>query len=318
MAISKTSTANRFAAQPRFELPGSEKQAITSEGAAPVRLFAAQGDGQPAGATTDAPKLGGRITVSVLVKPKQAIATKTLAKPEGRMSRAQFAAAHGADPAALKVVKAFAAAYGLSVDTEPGGPTTVQLTGSQSAMQKAFGVALSAHRLDDRTYRVREGAIFLPEELRGQVLAVLGLDNRPQAKAHFRRLDKIQAHGGERELHLRRCRWHSFVWISGEGRRLQGQTIGIIELGGGFRAGGHYRRTLSGLGAYGRLNVVSAVPVDKAERTLRTGRTDGADGEVMLDIEVSRGGGARVRRIAVYFAPNTDQGFIGCDFDRGA
>ena len=234
MAISKTSTENRFASQPRFALPGSEKQAITSESAQPVRLMAAQSDlqsGTPADAPTHAPKLSGRITVSVLIKPKQAIATKTLGKPGGRMSRAQFAAAHGADPASLRVVKAFAAAFGLSVDTEPGGPTTVQLTGSQSAMQNAFGVKLDAHRLDDRTYRVREGSIYLPDELQGHVLAVLGLDNRPQAKPHLRIAGPKAANTSFTPVQV------AALYGFPAGAQASGQTIGIIELGGGYRDG---------------------------------------------------------------------------------
>ena len=36
------------------------------------------------------------------------------------------------------------------------------------------------------SYRGRTGSIDLPDELTGIVDAVLGLDNRPQAKPHFR------------------------------------------------------------------------------------------------------------------------------------
>ena len=43
------------------------------------------------------------------------------------------------------------------------------------------------------TYRVREGSIQLPAELQGYVVAVLGLDNRPQAKPHFRVLGELDA-----------------------------------------------------------------------------------------------------------------------------
>lgn len=83
-----------------------------------------------------------------------------------------------------------------------------------------------------------------------------------------------------------------------------GYTCGIIELGGGF--------TQSDLKNYlveRGLPVpkVTAVSVDGARNS--PGSPDGADGEVMLDIEIaaSIAPGASYR---VYFAPNTDSGFL--------
>jgi len=58
---------------------------------------------------------------------------------------------------------------------------------------------------------------------------------------------------------------------------------------------------------YGR-PAVAAVSVDGA-RNAPTGDAGGPDGEVMLDIEVV-GAVAPRARIAVYFAPNTSQGFL--------
>src|SRR5262249_12060960 len=52
---------------------------------------------------------------------------------------------------------------------------------------------------------------------------------------------------------------------------------------------------------------VTAISVDGGTNTA-TGDGDGPDGEVMLDIEVA-GALAPQATIAVYFAPNTDQGF---------
>ena len=275
-----------FASQQRVPLAGSEKQPITSPEAQPVRLFAA---------SSSAPSTG-RITVSVLVKPRQPIATRTLGKSGSRMSRAQFAAAHGPDPASVKLVKAFAAEYGLTVDTTAGGPTTLQLTGSQSAMQKAFGVDLKPHTMDDRTYRVREGFIYIPQALTGHVLAVLGLDNRPQAQPHMR----IAKAANVSYTPVQVATLYGFP----AGAKATGQTIGIIELGGGYRAADltAYFKTLGQTAP-----VVTAVSVDKGKNSPST--ADGADGEVMLDIEVSAAV-APGCKVAVYFAPNTDQGFI--------
>ena len=84
-----------------------------------------------------------------------------------------------------------------------------------------------------------------------------------------------------------------------------GQTIGLIELGGGYRE--------SDLATYfASVNVpapsVVAVSVDQGGNH-PTGSANGPDGQVMGDIEVA-GAVAPGARIVVYFAPNTDAGFI--------
>jgi kumamolisin len=81
--------------------------------------------------------------------------------------------------------------------------------------------------------------------------------------------------------------------------------VGIIELGGGFKQ--------SDLQTYfAKLKVatptVVAVSVDNGQNA-PTGDANGPDGEVMLDVEVI-GAIAPQAKIAVYFAPNTDAGFL--------
>ena len=83
-----------------------------------------------------------------------------------------------------------------------------------------------------------------------------------------------------------------------------GQTIGIVELGGGYTTA-DIDTYFRGIGQTPPL--VSAVSVDKAKS--KPGTPNGADGEVMLDIEVA-GAVAPGATLAVYFAPNTDQGFL--------
>jgi len=85
----------------------------------------------------------------------------------------------------------------------------------------------------------------------------------------------------------------------------KGQCVGIIELGGGF-VPADLKTYFSRL-KVGSPNVI-AVSVDHG-RNAPTGNPNGADGEVMLDIEVV-GSVAPAANIAVYFAPNTDAGFI--------
>src|ERR1700721_1217859 len=161
-------SASYSSSQQRVVLPGSEKAplaAATSEQGAPPK---------------------GSVTVSVIVKRKSPLNTKSLGK--ARLTRAQYRQSHAADPAAIKLVRAFANEFGLTVQKSTPKPErrTIKLTGTVAAMQKAFGVTLTQKVVDVTTYRVREGSIRLPAELTGAVEAVLGLDNRPQAQPHFR------------------------------------------------------------------------------------------------------------------------------------
>ena len=94
---------------------------------------------------------------------------------------------------------------------------------------------------------------------------------------------------------------YNFPTTHGRG---QGECIALIELGGGYRAS-------DVAAAFAAMGIspptVTAVPVSGGSND--PGRDQGADGEVGLDIQVA-GGIAPRARIAVYFAPNTDQGFV--------
>lgn len=291
--------ASRFSAQNRTVLPGSEKAA-----AAP-----------PIAGKVAAP--ASKLTVSVIVRRKKPLKA-TQATGKQRMTRAQFRASHAADPAAVKAIRAFAKEFSLAV--QPGTPApgrrTLKLTGSVANMQRAFGVALMEKTIEGVTYRVREGSILLPAELIGYVVAVLGLDNRPQADPHFRiagevgpvSADLAQA-GGFARPHAGANVSYTPIQVGQlygfpAGATATGQTIGLIELGGGFRQADitAYFKTLGQ-----KVPKVVAVSVSGGKNSPTD--SSSADTEVMLDIEVAAAV-APGARIIVYFAPNTDQGFI--------
>jgi kumamolisin len=231
----------------------------------------------------------------------------------GHISRDEFAQQFGADPADIAAVKTFATSHGLTVVQEHAARRTLVLAGTVAQFQVAFGVQLQHCEHPDGTYRGRQGAIQIPSELDGIVEAVLGLDNRPQAHAHFRVRDArngssgiaassnaTAAAAGVAFTPLQLASLYSFP--SGTG---QGQCVGIIELGGGYKP--------ADLKTYfTKLKVgspkVTAVSVDHGKNQ-PTGDANGPDGEVMLDIEVV-GAIAPQAKIAVYFAPNTDAGFL--------
>jgi kumamolisin len=217
-----------------------------------------------------------------------------------RISRAEYEARYGADPEDIKTVEAFAKAHGLHVKQTNHFARSVTLSGTAGAFSKAFQVELSMYEIPGGSYRGRTGELSIPSELNGVVVSVHGLDNRPQASTHFRVAAAAAPSTSYTALQVAQA--YNFP-TSGNG---QGQTIGIIELGGGF--------TQSDLNTYfASLKIspvpsVTAVSVDGATNQ-PTGDTNGPDTEVMLDIEVA-GAIAPGAKIAVYFAPNTDAGFL--------
>jgi kumamolisin len=231
------------------------------------------------------------------------------------LSRDQFAAAYGASPADFQKVRAFARNFGLQVvrdfaaqDSAASqlGQRTVELRGTVGAISKAFGVHLVRVRdAGGKLHRAQLGPIQVPEQYQSLIQNVFGLDTRPQARPRFRifpRLGGFAPHlGSTSYAPTQVAKLYNFP----SGLTGKGQTIAIIELGGGFR-----RRDLR---AYFKplgipVPIVSAFPVATGGNC-PTGNPNSADAEVMLDIEVV-GAIAHGARIVVYFGPNTSRGFF--------
>jgi kumamolisin len=290
----------RISASPRTVLPGSEK--------APFVQTAVE---KPAPPST-------KITVSVIVKRKAPLKATNRTGKE-RLTHAQYRQRHASDPNAVKLVRAFAKEYDLKVAPDTPGPErrTIKLTGTVAAMQKAFGVTLVHKTVDGTTYRVREGSITLPSKLVGPVEAVLGLDNRPQAQPHFRVFGEAgdisanlaqgggfaHPHAGSADISYTPPQIASLYQFP-PNASAAGQTIGIIELGGGYKTT-DLATYFKSIGQ--KAPKISAVLIDGAKNAPTNANS--ADGEVMLDIEVAAGV-APGANIVVYFTPNTDQGFI--------
>ncbi len=204
-----------------------------------------------------------------------------------------------ADQADVDAVWAFASRIGLEVVSVNLPARSVRLRGDVLTMNEAFGVTLAHYEAGSgHTFRGRTGSIYVPEQLDGVIVAVLGLDSRQQAVTHFRVLTGVAAHATEagRAPQDVAAAYGFPTDVDGSG-----QTVAVIELGGGFRTT-DLDTYFAQLGL--RTPSVEAVNVDGAMNS----PGDDADGEVMLDIEVI-GAIAQGARIAVYFGPNTDDGF---------
>jgi kumamolisin len=240
------------------------------------------------------------------------------------MTHAEHADKHGADPADIAKVAAFARENGLRVTNTDAGQRTITLSGTAPAYSKAFGVELKMYKSGDVAYRGREGDILIPETLQGIITSVTGLDNRPFAKPHFRiRRGAARAAGAPSAradastaaasiptgfTPLQLASLYSFPPnLDGTG-----QTIAILELGGGFHPQ-ELTTYFQNLGIAKPPSVTAATYPNGGINSPGTNALDpnNSDVEVMLDIEVS-GAIAPGARIVVYFAPDaTDQSFLG-------
>ncbi|OJY50246.1 S53 family peptidase [Pseudonocardia sp. 73-21] len=222
----------------------------------------------------------------------------------GLLTPAELAERHGADPADVELVTRTLTGLGVEVTAVDAASRRLRVAGPAGVLAEAFGTSLAQVSTPDPsgaqvTHRYRAGALSVPAELDGVVTAVLGLDDRPQARARFRVATAAAASAGYTPIELGR------VYSFPEGSDGSGQTIAIIELGGGF-AQSELDTYFAGLGISGP--TVTAVGVDGGSNV--AGRDpQGADGEVLLDIEVA-GALAPGADVVVYFAPNTDAGFL--------
>ena len=213
--------------------------------------------------------------------------------------REEYGTLHGCDPRDADAIEQFAHEHGLTVAQRREAERSIVLTGPADAMEAAFGVKLGVYEAATRglRYRGRQGSILLPETIHPSVIAVLGLDNRPIAKPHMR---KIKPHQQPAVSYtpLQIAALYNFPGgVTGAG-----ETVGIIELGGGYSTS-DLQTYFSGLKI--QTPSVTAVGVDGGKNQPGSD----ADGEVMLDIEVA-GAVAPEAKIVVYFAPNTDRGFV--------
>jgi kumamolisin len=245
--------------------------------------------------------------VTVLVRPREPLpAPDELGRqPLGErryLSRREFAARYGADRKDLAAIEEFATEHGLHVRQASAGRRSVVLAGPASRMQDAFSTRLSRYRTRHGEYRGRSGHLHVPAEVAPAIEAVLGLDDRPQATPDCRAVPRERAEEARRTSFTppRIAELYEFPrHLDGSGQR-----IAVLELGGGFRR----PRLRSYFEKLGRpMPAIAAVSVDGARN--RPGHDHGADGEVVLDIEVI-GAIAPGAEQLVYFAPASDRGFL--------
>jgi len=221
------------------------------------------------------------------------------------LSRAELAHSHGASAEDLDLVEHFAHQHNLIIAHRSAAERSIVLKGTLGDLLSLFPADVQIYHHSTGTYRGRQGEIQIPAALAGIVTGVFGFDSRP--KHRYSRVPSAAGPGGGNGVASTAFAKRYNFPQTYEGRTLDGtgQTIAIVELGGGFRTS-DLKVYFNEIGSPSP--AVTAVSVDHAGNKPTTPDSD--DGEVMLDIEVA-GAVAPKAKFAVYFAPNNgDQGFI--------
>lgn len=263
------------------ELPGSRREPFTSS-ATPV-----PDDEQ--------------IEATLILRRREPVPDEVLRNP---LPRDEFVRKYGADPADIDAVVAEAKAAGAEVTGVDAGERRIRIRARASVVQALFGTTLQSATHEPSAgasaqFRQRSGTLSVPEPMKDRVVAVLGLDDRPQATAHFVSIASASAAVSYTPDQV------GDIYDFPPDTDGMGRTVAIIELGGGFDQA-DLDAYFSGLSL--ATPTVKAVGVDGASNA-PGGDPNGADGEVLLDIEVI-GAIAPGATIVVYFAPNTDAGFV--------
>ena len=241
----------------------------------------------------------GIVEATLILRRRDAMSTADAV--DTRMTSEELGRRYGADPADADLVGATLTALGIRVLGTDLASRRIRIAGTLANLGRVFGTSLSAASIDGiaAPHRIRSGGLSIPAQLDGVVTAVLGLDNRPQARPQYRISSARAASVSYTPVQL------GELYKFPVGTNGAGQTIAVIELGGGYETA-DLNTYFSGLGV-GNPSV-TAVGVDGAKN--EPGQDpSGADGEVLLDIEVI-GALSPAAKILVYFAPNTDGGFL--------
>jgi kumamolisin len=290
------------------------------EGAAPVGLSGSEREPLPGAQRVGDVAPTTELDLTIVVRRKSAADTTPDAAVPAADLRASWAERAGADPEAMAEVEEYVKAHGMQVLNADPARRIVAVRGTAEQARSAFGVSLGTYETGELSYRGREGAVQLPPELAGKVDAVLGLDNRPQAQYRLKPgvvLDEARLPDPDAAIQETLAphatgaapsnpapMWPAQVaelYAFPTGFDGTGQTVAIIELGGGFRDE-ELQTYFARVGVPAPL--VTAVPVDGGSNS----PGGDADGEVLLDIEVV-GALAPGAHIVVYFADPSDRGF---------
>ena len=276
--------ANQTTAHTFVEVPGSERVALPGA--------RALGAANP------------HATIEVLLKLRRKKELPDIdSRPQKPLSREELANEYGGSEEDMSKVEEAMQGFGLQVVSKDPAARSIRLSGTIAEIEAAFQVKLFNYSHPGGDYRGRVGAVHVPAELKDIVEGVFGLDNRRAAK-RSRHPNRTAAPTKSISAASESCYLPSqlaahYNFPPGDGA---GQTVGLLEFGGGY-----FESDLKHFCQSAKISLPTVKPIS-ADGTATNAR-DGAEGEVMLDVEVVAGACPKAT-IAVYFAQFTEEGWV--------
>lgn len=215
----------------------------------------------------------------------------------GFLSREEFEEKYNIAQEKFLLFKAFADTYCLQLDLSSGIKRYVTIKGRVADFESAFSVKLGTYiTRSGKKFISHAGSIMIPRQLCGIVEAIIGFDDRPKIAAYISgRTLTISPYFTPQQV----------ADIYGFPAKVTGknQCIALLQFGGGYNEADmqHYFQhnklkmpDLHWVGVNGARNSPSNSSIDC---------------EVAMNIQVA-GSIANDTKIVVYFAPNTDDGFL--------
>lgn len=221
-----------------------------------------------------------------------------------RISRAELEANYGAAPADVEKVRTVLTGLGMTIIQEDPASASMKAGGPADIVEDTFGIKLLHYTHEGENYRGRRGNLHIPAELEGIITGVFGLDTRRMVKRRPLRNKHKSTELARRQAAARSWFFPAelatiYSFPDGDG---SGQTVGILEFGGGY-----FEDDLATFSQNANIQMptVRTVSVNNTP----TDQRDGAEGEVMLDVEVV-GGVCPAATIVVYFSTFDENGWI--------
>jgi kumamolisin len=213
-----------------------------------------------------------------LVSKAYELARQPLAQRQ-YLTHTDLADQHGAAPADLDTIERFAQTHNLVVTRRNPAARSLVLKGRLADLLDAFHADIQMYHHSTGTYRGRRGEILVPQELAALITGVFGFDTRRRHRApHHLKSDAVTDASTARGVPATQyaTRYNFPVKQGDTVLDGTGQTIALIELGGGFQDS-DLQDFFQGLGL--PVPAITAVPVGGATNSPTTSRAD--DGEVM-------------------------------------
>jgi kumamolisin len=257
--------------------------------------------------------LSARAEVTVVLRRRSPLPDAFTRLPV-QLSREELSARYGADPADADLATGVLTAHGLTVRAVDAGSRRAFVEGTLGALAETFGTDLnflSSEHPDGTgrvTHRYRLGPLHVPAELDGVITAVLGLDDRPQARPCVRWHPERDLP----DLQLRDPREVAGIYGFPLGAEGHGQTLAIVDFGDALD------------GSQLDVNFLNAGMKQWPQRTLvsvhRAGTTPVSGGQessagaapfsLSLPLFAVAGLIAPGADNVAYYAPNTARGFL--------